>query len=61
MKELELQKQYHIGQVIATMAIEVMPIDSQTLENLKQIINGITREYINGQYILLSRYIYPKK
>lgn len=48
MKELELQKQYHIGQVIATMAIEVMPIDSQTLEDLKQIINGITREYING-------------
>lgn len=52
MKELELQKQYHIGQVIATMTIEVMPIDSQTLENLKQIaeqiINGITREYING-------------
>lgn len=58
MKGSELQKQYHIEQVIATMAIENMPIDSQTLENLKriaarektaeQVINEITREYANG-------------
>ncbi len=58
MKGSELQKQYHIEQVVATMAIEDMPIDSQTLENLKriaagektaeQIINEITREYANG-------------
>lgn len=40
MKELEPQKQYQIEQVAATMAIEDMPIDSQTYENLKQIVTG---------------------
>lgn len=58
MKELEPQKQYHIGQVIATMAIEDMLIDSQTYGYLtqiaagqrtaEQIINEIKKEYANG-------------
>lgn len=54
MKELEPQKQYHIGQVIATMAIEDMPIDAQTYEDLRQIAAGertaeqIIKEYVNG-------------
>lgn len=40
MKELEPQKQFQIAQVAATMAIEDMPIDSQTRENLMQIAVG---------------------
>lgn len=55
MKELEPQKQFQIAQVAATMAIEDMPIDSQTHENLmllaagektaEQIISEIKKEY----------------
>ena len=58
MKELETQKQFHIKQVAATMAIEDMPIDEQTRENLiqiaagektiNQIISEIKKEYKNG-------------
>lgn len=58
MKELELQKQFQIAQVAATMAIEDMPIDEQTRENLMQIaagektaeriISDIKREYKDG-------------
>ena len=58
MKELEPQKQFHIEQVAATMAIEDMPIDEQTRENLmqiaagektvNQIISEIKKEYANG-------------
>lgn len=58
MKRSELQKQYQIEQVAATMAIEDMPIDDQTYENLRQIaagertaeqiINEIKKEYTNG-------------
>ncbi len=40
MNRLEPQKQFHIEQVAATMAIEDMPIDSQTRENLMQIAAG---------------------
>ena len=40
MKELEPQKQFQIAQVAATMAIEDMPIDDQTRENLTQIAVG---------------------
>ena len=55
MKELESQKQFQIAQVAATMAIEDMPIDEHTRENLTQIaagkktadqiINEIKKEY----------------
>ena len=58
MKELEPQKQFQIAQVAATMAIEDMPIDEQTRENLiqiaagektiNQIISEIKKEYKNG-------------
>ena len=58
MKELEPQKQFHIKQVAATMAIEDMPIDEQTRENLMQIAAGektvnqiireIKKEYKDG-------------
>ena len=58
MKELELQKKYHISQVAATMAIENMPLDRQAHENLlqlaagektaEQIIDEIKKEYANG-------------
>lgn len=58
MKELELQKQFQIAQVAATMAIEDMPVDSQTYEILtqfatgektaEQIISEIKKEYKNG-------------
>jgi len=58
MKELEPQKQFHIKQVAATMAIEDMPVDSQTYEILTQIATGektaeqiiseIKKEYKNG-------------
>lgn len=58
MKELEPQKQFHIKQVAATMAIEDMPIDKQTRKNLtqiaagektaEQIISEIKKEYKNG-------------
>ena len=40
MKELEPQKQFQIAQVVATMAIEDMPVDSQTYEILTQIATG---------------------
>ncbi len=58
MKELEPQKQFHIKQVAATMAIEDMPIDKQTRKNLTQIAAGektanqlireIKKEYKDG-------------
>ena len=58
MRELEPQKQFQIAQVAATMAIEDMPIDSQTREHLTQIAAGeksadqiiseIKKEYKNG-------------
>lgn len=58
MKELEPQKQFHIKQVVATMAIEDMPIDKQTRKNLMQIaagektaeriISDIKKEYKDG-------------
>ena len=58
MKELEPQKQFHIKQVAATMAIEDMPIDKQTRKNLTQIaagektaeriISDIKKEYKDG-------------
>ena len=58
MKELEPQKQFHIKQVAATMAIEDMPLDKQTRKNLKQIAAGektanqlireIKKEYKDG-------------
>lgn len=58
MKELEPQKQFQIAQVAATMAIEDMPVDSQTYEILTQIATGektaeqiiseIKKEYKNG-------------
>lgn len=58
MEEQSLQKQYYIKQVAATMAIEDMPLDEQTYENLRQlaasektadqIIIEIKKEYANG-------------
>lgn len=58
MKELDEQGRYNIAQVVATMTIEDMPPDIQTLENLEQIaagertedqiINEIIKEYTNG-------------
>ncbi|MEY8237512.1 hypothetical protein AALA36_17630 [Lachnospiraceae bacterium 66-29] len=58
MKELEPQKQFHIKQVAAIMAIEDMPIDKQTRKNLTQIAVGektvnqlireIKKEYKDG-------------
>ena len=58
MKELEPQKQFHIKQVAATMAIEDMPLDKQTRKNLTQIaagektaeriISDIKKEYKDG-------------
>lgn len=58
MKELEPQKQFHIKQVAATMAIEDMPLDKQTRKNLtqtaagektvNQIIREIKKEYKDG-------------
>lgn len=58
MEELSLQKQYYIRQVASTMEIEDMPLDSRTLENLRQIAAGektadqliseIKKEYTNG-------------
>lgn len=58
MRELEPQKQFQIAQVAATMAIEDMPIDSQTREYLTQIAAGeksadqiiseIKKEYKHG-------------
>ena len=58
MKDLEPQKQFWIKQVAATMAIEDMPVDRRTYENLRQIasgentaeqiINEIVEEYANG-------------
>jgi len=58
MKGLTPRKQYQIGQVAATMAIEDMQLDRQAYENLvqlaegaktaDQLINGIIEEYANG-------------
>ena len=58
MEELALHKQYFIKQIAATMAIEDMPLDGQTYENLtkiatdektaEQIITDIKKEYANG-------------
>lgn len=58
MKELEPRKQFQIAHVAATMAIEDMPIDSQTREQLVQIADGektaeqvireIKKEYRDG-------------
>ena len=48
MKELEPQKQFQIAQVVATMAIEDMPVDSQTYEILTQIATGENGRYCDG-------------
>ena len=58
MEEQSLQKQYYIKQVAATMAIEDMPPEEQTYENLRQLAAGektadqiiieIKKEYANG-------------
>lgn len=40
MKELEPKKKFQIAQVAATMAIEDMPIDGRTREQLTQIAFG---------------------
>lgn len=58
MKELDEQARYNISQVAATMAIEDMPPDEQTYENLRQLAAGektadqlireIKKEYANG-------------
>ena len=71
MKELEPQKQFHIKQVAATMAIEDMPIDKQTRKNLMQIaagektaeriISDIKKEYKDGWCIWLSWFICIKE
>ena len=50
MKELEPRKRFQIAQVAATMAIEDMPIDSQTREHLMQIASGEkTAEQVIGE------------
>ena len=58
MKDSYEKIQYNIAQVTSTMAIEDMPPDSQTLENLMQLADGkkmadkiirdIKKEYENG-------------
>lgn len=58
MEELSLQEQYYIKQIAATMEIEDMPLDKQTIENLRQLAAGektadqlireIKKEYANG-------------
>ena len=58
MKDPYEKIQYNIAQVTSTMAIEDMPPDSQTLENLMQLADGkkmadeiirdIKKEYANG-------------
>lgn len=58
MKEVDEQARYNIAQVVATMEIEDMPLDSRTIENLEQIASGdktadqiiaeIVKEYKNG-------------
>lgn len=58
MEELSLQEQYYIKQIAATMEIEDMPLDEQTIENLRQLAAGektadqlireIKKEYDNG-------------
>lgn len=58
MKDPYEKIQYNIAQVTYTMAIEDMPPDSQTLENLMQLADGkkmadkiirdIKKEYANG-------------
>ncbi len=58
MKDSYEKIQYNIAQVTSTMAIEDMPPDSQTLENLMQLADGkkmadkiirdIKKEYANG-------------
>lgn len=52
MKELEEQNEYQIAQIVATVAIEDMPIDSQTYENLTQIA---TREKTAEQIISMQK------
>lgn len=57
-EELSLQEQYYIKQIAATMEIEDMPLDKQTIENLRQLAAGektadqlireIKKEYANG-------------
>lgn len=57
MKEMDEQERHHIAQVVATMEIEDMPLDSRTIENLEQIASGdktadqiiseIKKEYVN--------------
>ena len=41
MKGLTPRKQYQIGQVAATMAIEDMQLDRQAYENLVQLATGV--------------------
>lgn len=58
MKDPYEKIQYNIAQVTSTMAIEDMPPDSQTLENLMQLADGkkmadeiirdIKKEYAKG-------------
>lgn len=58
MKEPEPRKLFQIAQVAVTMAIEDMPIDSQTRKHLtqiavgektaEQVIRGIKKEYKDG-------------
>lgn len=58
MAKLSPNQQYNIAQIAATMAIEEMPLDDQTYNNLTQlatgkktadlIINEIKKEYKNG-------------
>lgn len=58
MEKLSLQKQYYIRQVAATMEIEDMLPDEQTIETLRQLAAGektagqlireIKKEYADG-------------
>lgn len=58
MTELSPNQQYNIAQIAATMAIEEMPLDDQTYNNLTQLATGkntadqiidkIKKEYKNG-------------
>ena len=40
MEDLSPQQQYNINQVAANMAIEEMPLDDKTYDNLKQLATG---------------------
>lgn len=58
MTDLSPQQQYNISQVAANMAIEELPLDEKTYDNLTQlaagkktadqIIDEIKKEYKNG-------------